>query len=212
MMSIEPPKLSGPELSEFAKFQEYIWEEMHGALVFHDYLGNGKVVSVQMRSNASPLMGMAFPPDPKIYTFNSDAFEDGTISEIIFPMLSPDSVDRWRAQHEPAIARKKAEIEAQRQKERDDAARRDEIKERLERVSEEIEEQLIQEAHKEFLAKHNKLNPGIRRRSSFVSHRITWCWSCKMGIDNSIDYECNACCWILCRCGACGCAYERPVH
>jgi hypothetical protein len=35
--------------------------------------------------------------------------------------------------------------------------------------------------------------------------RVAHCWSCHAHLDNSVDVECAACHWILCRCGACGC-------
>lgn len=40
-------------------------------------------------------------------------------------------------------------------------------------------------------------------------HRVTHCYSCKRGLDNKLFFECNACHWIICTCGACGCGYSR---
>lgn len=47
---------------------------------------------------------------------------------------------------------------------------------------------------------------GIRMASS-RSRRITHCYNCKeSGLDNSTDFECVSCNWIICPvCGACGC-------
>jgi hypothetical protein len=39
-------------------------------------------------------------------------------------------------------------------------------------------------------------------------HRITHCWNCSSGLDNSVNPECPACGWIQCECGACGCGYS----
>jgi hypothetical protein len=54
---------------------------------------------------------------------------------------------------------------------------------------------------------------GIRRASPQKrNHRVTHCWSCKKNLDNSIDFECMSCGWILCRCGACGCGYKLSLN
>jgi hypothetical protein len=39
--------------------------------------------------------------------------------------------------------------------------------------------------------------------------RATHCWDCKDTLDSSMDLECKACNWILCKCGACGCGYAK---
>ena len=36
-------------------------------------------------------------------------------------------------------------------------------------------------------------------------HRKAHCWNCHRGLDNYMQWECKACGWILCECGACGC-------
>ncbi len=39
--------------------------------------------------------------------------------------------------------------------------------------------------------------------------RVAHCFRCGGELDNSIDKECEACGWIVCNCGACGCQYEN---
>jgi hypothetical protein len=39
--------------------------------------------------------------------------------------------------------------------------------------------------------------------------RITHCYNCKGSLDSKNDLGCNACKWILCDCGACGCGYNE---
>jgi hypothetical protein len=57
--------------------------------------------------------------------------------------------------------------------------------------------------HKKRLEKLSVPYFGVRQ--SMRARRVTFCWSCKFGLDNDIDVECATCGWILCRCGACGC-------
>ncbi len=59
--------------------------------------------------------------------------------------------------------------------------------------------------HSEFLESRSLVNRGVRIPTSH-RRRVTHCWLCKRGLDNLIDVECVACGWIVCRCGACGCA------
>lgn len=63
------------------------------------------------------------------------------------------------------------------------------------------------ERHYKFLETAGKPHAGIRKSNKQRPHRITNCWHCKGHLDNAIDYECDACSWILCKCGACGCGY-----
>jgi hypothetical protein len=52
---------------------------------------------------------------------------------------------------------------------------------------------------------------GTRRRiidDSNRPSRVSYCWFCKLKINNTVDLECIACGWILCNCGACGCGYK----
>ena len=52
-------------------------------------------------------------------------------------------------------------------------------------------------------------DPGTRPAIARGRHRVTHCYSCKTSLDNAMDAECVACGWIVCRCGACGCGYDR---
>ena len=38
-------------------------------------------------------------------------------------------------------------------------------------------------------------------------HRETHCYDCGVGLTSNFNPECNACGWLLCNCGACGCQY-----
>lgn len=64
------------------------------------------------------------------------------------------------------------------------------------------------EAHRQFLKSHNLEHQGVQVTTG-KSPRVTYCWNCKGHLDNSVNFECSACAWILCRCGACGCGYSR---
>ena len=45
--------------------------------------------------------------------------------------------------------------------------------------------------------------------STSWGNRWARCWACHHPLGSATDLECYACHWILCRCGACGCAYVR---
>ena len=45
--------------------------------------------------------------------------------------------------------------------------------------------------------------------SANKNHRTAHCFRCKNKLDNHYNHECDACEWILCVCGACGCSYMK---
>lgn len=64
---------------------------------------------------------------------------------------------------------------------------------------------MIEANHREFLRTHRK--PYLGTQPTTKRLRITHCYSCKTGLTNELYKECRACGWIICSCGACGCAY-----
>jgi hypothetical protein len=50
--------------------------------------------------------------------------------------------------------------------------------------------------------------PGVRPIQS-LRHLNQYCWNCKNKIDTRMVFECKACAWIVCQCGACGCGYPK---
>jgi hypothetical protein len=52
------------------------------------------------------------------------------------------------------------------------------------------------------------VDPGTREGGGKFK-RVTKCYSCGKPLDNSVELECVACNWILCKCGACGCGYVK---
>src|SRR5690606_37080753 len=61
-------------------------------------------------------------------------------------------------------------------------------------------------AHANFLRQRGLPVCGVRKKHPDKFHRVSHCWSCKNPLDNQVDIECVECGWIICRCGACGCA------
>ncbi len=59
--------------------------------------------------------------------------------------------------------------------------------------------------HKAFLSKNHLAAADIRRRSELLRPRKPRCFHCHAHLDSAIAFECVACGWILCDCGACGC-------
>ena len=64
---------------------------------------------------------------------------------------------------------------------------------------------MIEGKHREFLLKHRR--PYLGTQPTTKGFRITNCHACKTVLTNELYKECQACGWIICPCGACGCAY-----
>ena len=77
------------------------------------------------------------------------------------------------------------------------------------------EEKFKVETFKENLEKqHKKYIESIGVRYSGVSvssknFRSTHCYNCKAPLHANFHLECNACHWLICECGACGCDYGK---
>ena len=70
----------------------------------------------------------------------------------------------------------------------------------------------LEKRNQEFQARYGRRFAGVRvrPRSNALPARSTHCWACYKTLDSTIDLECVDCSWILCACGACGCAYSGP--
>jgi len=66
-----------------------------------------------------------------------------------------------------------------------------------------IQFNFLQKIHNDFLIREGyQAREIVKKVSNF--RRINHCWYCKDTVDNSIDYECVNCRWIICSCcGAC---------
>ena len=70
----------------------------------------------------------------------------------------------------------------------------------------------LEEKHKMILQGLGLEWKGVRSPSKdreVSRQRVAHCYLCKHPLDNTVDKECVACGWILCRCGACGCGYGK---
>jgi len=72
-----------------------------------------------------------------------------------------------------------------------------------------LEHQKFQKQHQEFLNRLGRGESSVRRSTMIQKVRSTHCYSCKKALNSTVDWECTACNWILCTCGACGCGYSR---
>ena len=62
--------------------------------------------------------------------------------------------------------------------------------------------ELLKMIHNNYLIKKG-LEPQSIAKSN-KKFRESVCWECRTAVDNSEDYECLACRWIICsNCGAC---------
>jgi hypothetical protein len=68
-------------------------------------------------------------------------------------------------------------------------------------------EQKAIQKHKEHLIEIGKPYSGVNLKTTKL-HRVTHCYSCKKKLDSHFHIECNACGWLICECGACGCGYQ----
>jgi len=123
-------------------------------------------------------------------------------SEIEMSLLNFGSMSRQGFDEAEAENKRALEIEAKTRLERQKQME-------IERIESE-RSQLI-EKHTKFLKSIGKEYKGVKEHSQIRERRITYCWSCHGSLDNAIDLECNACGWILCRCGACGCGRGQSL-
>jgi hypothetical protein len=65
----------------------------------------------------------------------------------------------------------------------------------------------LEERHRAILRACGKCSMGIRNNATHRP-RVAHCWFCKAYLNNAVNYECVACNWILCACGACGCGFK----
>ncbi len=84
------------------------------------------------------------------------------------------------------------------------------VKNRLIPKTEEERIKETEQLHKKLLNSLGIKYLGISYPHSKKKERATHCDSCKKELNNIIDIECNACGWIICNCGACGCEVENP--
>ena len=63
--------------------------------------------------------------------------------------------------------------------------------------------------HKVFIQKLNIAYSGFTEPNQIKKNRITVCYNCKQSLDNKVHFECSNCSWIICKCGACGCGYQK---
>ncbi len=82
-----------------------------------------------------------------------------------------------------------------------------ELQLRLETERWEREKEAFPENRAIFLRGLDLIDPGTRKVVSLV--RVARCYRCSQPLDNRIDIECNACGWIICTCGACGCGFHK---
>ena len=84
------------------------------------------------------------------------------------------------------------------------------LKEQIEQNGQKIFYDHLKKAHQAVLRSNNVENYreiGITL-SANKNHRTAHCFRCKNKLDNHYNHECDACEWILCVCGACGCSYS----
>ncbi len=67
-------------------------------------------------------------------------------------------------------------------------------------------EELITRRHAAFLASTGTQNRGLRKHTG--SRRTTHCYKCRRNLTTDLDLACQACGWLVCICGACGCGWN----
>lgn len=74
------------------------------------------------------------------------------------------------------------------------------------RIEQTIKERL--ENHRAFLERLGVAPAGTRPRSIYKPPRNPFCYACYEDLDSTVEFECVACGWLICQCGACGCGYK----
>jgi hypothetical protein len=85
-----------------------------------------------------------------------------------------------------------------------------------------LEKERKQRAFREVIGRHRAFliergivpdgsNDSLCSETIARQFRFTVCYRCHSSIDNLELPECNRCRWIICNCGACGCAPESPA-
>ena len=73
---------------------------------------------------------------------------------------------------------------------------------------EEAQRVRTRQAHRERLAAMGLDFKGIRKKFN-QRERAARCHECARSLDSSHNLDCAACAWMICKCGACGCGYDR---
>lgn len=95
-----------------------------------------------------------------------------------------------------ALYERRAELEAEREQDRNDALAR----------SMEQQREGILERHKGFVERAGVTYEGVRDRDpNGKTGRRTKCSACGIALDDFVGAECAACSGVLCSCGACAC-------
>jgi hypothetical protein len=66
-------------------------------------------------------------------------------------------------------------------------------------------------AHQNYFRKRGLAYAGTREPTQGIIARFAVCWSCKQPLTTEVDLECNACGWMICACGACGCGKKNAA-
>lgn len=64
----------------------------------------------------------------------------------------------------------------------------------------------VEAKHCAYLDRYSKPNLGVKEFES-IDGRSSVCHRCKSPVQAQGSLQCNACGWIICSCGACGCGY-----
>ena len=107
---------------------------------------------------------------------------------------------RWKSAHATTA------LKELREKNRELEEKNRELQEKKKREAEQHRAEAI-ERHKAYLKRHGKPYSGVTQNSR-RKRRAPFCWSCHEHLDSDLHIECNSCGWLICYCGACGCAYE----
>lgn len=76
-------------------------------------------------------------------------------------------------------------------------------------TSQEMEEVILADRHKEFMSKNGLVQNGEYVRVS--SQRETYCWRCKGALSSTSNLGCPICRGLICSCGACLCGRNNHV-
>jgi len=174
-----------------------------------DEAGDWRVVTYQRRRDAGRTVDV-FRPSSTVAEQWPVHMADALVEAGSWRKALAENVDResefidvfksWRLLRKPAEEEIAEQVRA--------------AKEAIERLLASIPAFTLPQRHRLQLQLRGQVYKGIRpptETQDLRPRRTARCWNCHRFLDNYAEFECLACGWILCKCGACGCGKLQHI-
>lgn len=195
-------------LADFVKANPLAIYRAAGARISHTSLGEGTIAAVHRKGESGFCVDVVFEQDQSLRTFNIDVFYREKLHNLRASADLCSDILEWKVETARSAAeladklgreaelRKLEKIEAEKEAaERAEEARRIASVQKLRRSV---------ENHERMMKAANKPYKGFSHANK-SSGRSSWCWRKCGELYSHSSYECVACGWLICKCGACGC-------